>query len=80
MANITSDQLAQQFIGRGLTAQQGRLLTAKQAKFLFDLAHREAAEAGVHGPFRAKNGAPEINGLGWELYINRNGSGVLREI
>lgn len=79
MARITSDQLARDFIERELTTSHGRFLTVKQAKFLFDLARQEAEHAGVYGPFRAANGAPSINGLGWRLYINRNGSGALTE-
>lgn len=75
---MTSDQLAKQFIGRGLV--NGKFLTVKQAKWLFDLARQEAERAGCYGPFRAANGAPEIGGIGWTLYINRNGSGVLKVI
>jgi hypothetical protein len=79
MAYITSDQLARQFIDRGLTTAHGKLLTTKQAKFLFDLARQEAERAKYFGPFRAVNGAPQIGGMGWTLYINRNGSGALKE-
>lgn len=79
MARISSDELAQQFIARGLTAQQGRLLTVKQAQFLFSLAREEAERAGHYGPFRARNGAPEISGVGWTLYVMKNGAGNLKE-
>lgn len=75
---MNSDQVARMFFDR--LPDSGGWISAKQAKWLYDVAQREIERSGYHGPLRDAANRKQVAGSDWTLTIAPNGAGMLRRI